>query len=161
MLIGANWGGATFPGSWARHDRTPKRPWNKARHGPPRPCGQNWADGGHRHPLLWRRGSEELPGAGTLELGFGGCEAEGQEEHSTWEEARVQGCEAAVSSVCLNDRPEDACVAEVEGAKWGVTGCGEGPGFYPESTREPRGSKEQERDQVRWAFFKSPLGNGS
>lgn len=110
---------------------------------------------------LWRRGSEELPGAGTLELGFGGCEAEGQEEHSTWEEACVQGCEAAVSSVCLNDRPDDTCMAEVEGAKGGVTGCGEGPRFYPKSTREPRGSKEQERDQVRWAFFKSPLGNGS
>lgn len=75
--MGANWGGPTFPGSWARQDRTPKRPWNKARRGPPRPFGQNWSDGGHRHPMPLEEGvRESCLGEGTVELGFGRGEVE-------------------------------------------------------------------------------------
>lgn len=72
-----------------------------------------------------------------------------------------------MSLLCLNHR-EEARVAGLEGSKGEsggyegreVMGCGEEPGFYPESTREPWESKEQKRDQVRFAFLENYLGNG-
>lgn len=44
---------------------------------PPSPFGQNWADGGHKHPLPLEDGVREIClEEGTLELGFTECEME-------------------------------------------------------------------------------------